>query len=74
MFSAEGTSKAVDGIPLLRRQEAQVGTEISAGLLRFFVGHGVALRIVPIQRIQGRQWAVIIKSGWIRFDIGFEFS
>ena len=54
VFGAKGTGKAVDGIPLLRRQKLQVGIEVPAGLLRLFVGHDVALRVVPVQRIQGR--------------------
>ena len=59
VFSAECTGKAVDSILLLRWQKWQIGTEIPAGLLRLFVGHGIALSVVPAHRIQGRQRTLV---------------
>ena len=73
VFGAECTGKTIDVFSLLRRQKSQVGTEIPTGLLRLFASHSVALRIVPVQRIQGRQRTIIVELGWIRFDIGFQF-
>ena len=71
VFGAECTGKAVDGVPLLGRQELQVGAEILACLLRLLVGHGVAFRVVPVQRIQSGHRTVIVKLGWMGFDISF---
>ena len=42
MLCTEGAGKAVDGVPLLFREEAQIGYQLPAGLFRFCVHHGTA--------------------------------